>query len=213
MKRAHYHLAIWVITILLVAAAVAIVFSPGYWEYQQIRWRTELTPDQIEAGMTGMLGGVKAMEELLGHRNLTRKDFQAVSADHFRRLQKLGEFDENRIFLRMLYLNRLRDDPSGADLRQRLYEDITSDVAERIDDVSSTGESLRRFAYEYGHADQRFHDLLLQKIGSLEWLKISEKQAEIIKAEQAGAGQPATRPESNSQGGGKPESESEGRSR
>jgi hypothetical protein len=44
MKRAHYHLAIWLLTILLVAAAVAIVFSPGYWEYQQIRWRTELTP-------------------------------------------------------------------------------------------------------------------------------------------------------------------------
>jgi hypothetical protein len=37
--------------------------------------------------------------------------------------------------------------------------------------------------------------------------------AEIQKAEEAGTGQPATRPESKSEGGGKPQPEAEGRSR
>jgi hypothetical protein len=213
MKRDHYHLAIWLSVFVLLSVVALIGFTPGFWQYQQIRWRTKITPEQIEAGMTGMLATTKATEELLGRRDLTSADFQMVSADLLREMQKMAEYNDLAMILRVGYLNKLREDPTGADLKIRLYEEITSDVAQRIDDESSLGESLRYAAYEYAVSDPKFEDLLLRKIGSLERLRIPVEAAEEIKAEQAGTGQPATRPESKSEGGDKPQPEAEGRSR
>jgi hypothetical protein len=60
----------------------------------------------------------------------------------------------------------------------------------------STGESVERGFYE----PELTH-----------WMTLTE--AREIQAEQAGTGQPATRPESKSEGGDKPQPEAEGRSR
>jgi hypothetical protein len=88
------------------------------------------------------------------------------------------------MILRVGYLNRLRDDPTGEDLKQRLYDEIVSDVAERIDDDSQLSDSLRVSAYDYATSDPKFKELLLERIGSLDRLKISDEQAEEIEAEQ-----------------------------
>jgi hypothetical protein len=213
MKRDHYHLAIWLAVFVLLSIVALVAFTPGFWEYQQIRWRTKITPEQIEAGMTGILATTKATEELLGHGDLTSADFQMVSADLLREMRKMAEYNDLAMILRVGYLNKLRDDPTGEDLKLRLYEEITSDVAQRIDDETSLGESLRYAAFKYAISDSKFEDLLLSKIESLERLKIPDEAAEGIRAEQAGTGQPATRPESKPEGGDKPQPEAERRSR
>ncbi len=213
MKRDHYHLAVWLGVFVVLAVVALVVFTPGFWEYQQIRWRTKISPEQIEAGMTGMLATTKATEELLGHGDLTTEDFQMVSADLLREMQKVAEYNDLAMVLRVGYLNRLRDDPTGADLTAKLYEEITGDVAERIDDESSLGDSLRMSAYGYAVADSKFRELLIEKIGSIERLNISDEQAEIIKAEQGVAPQSATRSESDSEGGDNLQPESEPRPR
>jgi len=154
---------------------LAVAFSPGYWEYQKIRWRTKISPEQIEAGMTGMLATTKATEELLGHGELILGDFQMVSADLLRVGRKMAEYNDLAMILRVGYLNRLRDDPTGEDLKQRLYDEIASDVAERIDDDSQLSDSLRVSAYDYATSDPKFKELLLERIGSLDRLKISDE--------------------------------------
>ena len=58
MQRNHYHLAIVTSVIVLLSIASLVVFSPGYLEYQQIRWRAKISPKQIETGMTGMLAAL-----------------------------------------------------------------------------------------------------------------------------------------------------------
>jgi len=190
-----------------------VVFTPGFWEYQQIRWRTKISPEQIEAGMTGMLATTEATEELLGHGDLTTEDFQMVSADLLREMKKMAEYNDLAMVLRVGYLNRLRDDSTGSDLRAKLYEEIAGDVAERIDDESSLADSLRLSAYEYAVSDPDFMELLNDKIGSIERLNISDEQAEIIKAEQGVTPQSATRSESDLEGGNNPQTESEPRPR
>ena len=210
MKRDHNHLAIWLAVFVLLAVVALVVFTPGYWEYQQIRWRTKISPEQIEAGMTGMLATTKATEKLIGHGELTSQDFQMVSADLLREMQKMAEYNDLAMVLRVGYLNRLRDDPTGAVLKERLYEELAGDVAKRIDDDSPLGDSLRLSAYEYATSDPKFEKLLLDKIGRLDRLRISDEQGKIIKA---AAGQPATRPDSDSEGGDKPQPEAVGRSR
>ena len=188
MKRDHYHLAIWLAVFVLLSVVALVAFTPGFWEYQQIRWRTKITPEQIEVGMTGMLATTKATEELLGHGELTSADFHMVSADLLREMRKMAEYNDLAMILRAGYLNKLRDDPTGEDLKLRLYDEITSDVAKRIDDESSLGESLRYAAYEYAVSDPKFEELLVQKIGSLERLKIPDEAAKEIKAESGSQG-------------------------
>ncbi len=180
----------------LLTIVALVAFSPGYGEYQKIRWLTKIPPEQIEAGMTGMLATTKATEELLGHGELTSGDFQMVSADLLRVGRKMAEYNDLAMILRVGYLNRLRDDPTSEDLKPRLYDGIASDVAERIDDDSQLSDSLRVSAYDYATSDPKFKELLLERIGSLDRLKISDEQAETIKAEQDGSGQPAPPPES-----------------
>jgi hypothetical protein len=146
--------------------------------------------------MIGMLATTKATEELLGHGKLTSGDFQMVSANLLRVGRMMAEYNDLAMILRVGYLNRLRDDPTGEDLKQRLYDEIASDVAERIDDDSQLSDSLRVSACDYATSDPKFKELLLERIGSLDRLKISDEQAETIKAEQDGIGQPAPPPES-----------------
>ena len=174
----------------LLTIVALVAFSPGYWEYQKIRWLTKIPPSRSRRATT------KATEELLGHGELTSGDFQMVSADLLRVGRKMAEYNDLAMILRVGYLNRLRDDPTGEDLKQRLYDEIASDVAERIDDDSQLSDSLRVSAYDYATSDPKFKELLLERIGSLDRLKISDEQAETIKAEQDGSGQPAPPPES-----------------
>jgi len=68
-------------------------------------------------------------------------------------------------------------------------------------------------AYGYAISDPRFEKQLIEKIGSIDRLRISDEQAEVTKAEQGVAPQSATRSESDSEGGDKSQPESEGRSR
>jgi hypothetical protein len=53
---------------------------------------------------------------------------------------------------------------------------------------------------------EKLKELFVPKIAAI-------RELEIKQAQQGGSGQPATRPESNSEGGDKPQPDSEGRSR
>jgi len=189
------HLTIATVLIAISIAVVLVVFSPGYIEYQQIRWRTQLKPERIEAGMTGMLATTKATEELLGHRNLSTEDFRVVSADLIRQMRKMTEYNDLAMVLRVGYLNRLLDDPSGAELKQRLFEEIVKDVLERIDDRSQLADNLRAAAYRFAVREPHFEKLLLPKIGNLDRLGVSREQVEDIRAEQVVDGKPPEAPQ------------------
>ena len=184
MKRNHYHLAIWLAIFTLLAVVALVVFTPGYWEYQQIRWRTKIDPEQIEAGMTGMLATTKATEELLGHGELTAKDFQMVSADLLREMQKMAEYNDLAMVLRVGYLYDLHEDPSGERLKLRLYDELSKDVAARIDTESPIFESVRYSVFELSLKDEKFKQMLINEIGSLDNLNLPKEAIEEIQAEQ-----------------------------
>ncbi len=189
-----HHLTITTAIVVIVAAILLIAFSPGYIEYQQIRWRTKVPPERNQAGMTGMLAMTKALEEVLGTKPLTTKDFEKFSAETLRDLQKMFKYNDLAMVSRIGYLNRLLDDPSGTELKQKLFEEIAKDVTDRIEDRSTLAESMRISAYQFSLRDQAFEKVLLTKIGSLDRLGLSKELIEDIKAEPAGAAQPATQP-------------------
>ena len=190
------YLTITTVLIVTAFAVMLIVFSPGYIEYQQIRWRTQLKPERIEAGMTGMLAATKAMEGFLGHRNLSSEDFRSVSADNIREMQKMAEYNDLAMLLRIGYLNRLLDDPSGEELKQQLFEEIAKDVSDRIDDRSNIAKKMRVSAYRFAVRDPRFEKLLLTKIGNLDRLGVSREQVETIRSEQGADGRTPEAPRS-----------------
>lgn len=73
-----------------------------------------------------------------------------------------------------------------------------------IDEVITEVRAIKRgIAERHGNNIDRLLDALIAQ----------ERSAGIGKAEQAGTGQPATRPESKSEGSDKPQPEAEGRSR
>jgi len=73
-----------------------------------------------------------------------------------------------------------------------------------IDEVISEVRAIKRgIALRHGDDIDRLLDALIAQ----------ERSAGIGKAEQGGTGQPATRPESKSEGSDKPQPEAEGRSR
>jgi len=186
MQRNHYHLPIVTSVIVLLSIASLVVFSPGYLEYQQIRWRAKISPKQIETGMTGMLAATKATEEILGHGELTADHFHVVSADMLRGFQKIAEYNDLAMVLRVGYLGLIRDDPSGEDLKQRLSGEIANDVAERIKDDSDLSKNLRLSAYAFAISDSKFKDLLEEKIGSLDILELSQEQRTAIEEDEQG---------------------------
>lgn len=169
---------------MLLAVAVMVVIAPGYWEYQQIRWRTKLEPDRIEAGMTGMLAATKATEKILGHGNLTAEDFRQVSAETFEYLRKMAEYNELSMILRVRYIDLLLEDPTGKQLKEVLFRQLVDDVAAQLQTTSPTADSVRNRAYEFALAEPEFETLLLERIGRLENLRISTEQMEVIKEEQ-----------------------------
>jgi len=190
----YRHLPITTTVILTVTVILLVVFSPGYLEYQKMRWRTKLPPERIQAGMTGMLVMTKALEQVLGTRPLTTKDFDKFSADTLKEIQKMADYNDIAMLLRIGYLNRLLDDPSGTDLKQRLFEEIAKDVSDRIVDRSKLAEQMRISAYTLAVREPNFEKILLSRIGDLDRLGLSQDDVESIRAEQAGTGQSATNP-------------------
>ncbi len=90
-----------------------------------------------------------------------------------------------------------------------------------VDDRESVHESQLEFWLDYDEADTLLLTVLLERPSMIEFRAeysphagwISEFRQRDKSGEQAGAGQPATRSESGSEGGDKPQPEAEGRSR
>jgi hypothetical protein len=125
---------------------------------------------------------------------------------------------ERRTFVRILEIqgNWIRVDQYFSDTIagvMAMVEEIEKDSEVGKALLAKTGKNKEEFLKEVKAnpipEDQRIEVWInLQRVEAVTKHNLNPK-----KAEQAGAGQPATRPESNSQGSGKPESESEGRSR
>ncbi len=99
-----------------------------------------------------------------------------------------------------------RDPDLEAGKRYLIY--LTKSQRGRLVTVQSSLDCLRVEGGKVNKEEETGSEPLADKLK-----RIRTILAEIQKAEQAGTGQPATRPESKSEGGDKPQSKAEGRSR
>ncbi len=182
------YLAITTVFMAMVSLIILVVFSPGFIEYQRIRWRTQLPPERIEAGMTGMLSTVKATEEILGHGKLTAEDFSHISAEMFRAMQEMAAHNDLASILRVGYLRQLHEDPSGKSLELKLFEEIADDILARIDTDGPTdstpgnfSDSLRFRVFDLALRKPEFHGILIGKIGNLDRLGLPGEQVEALR--------------------------------
>ncbi len=113
----------------------------------------------------------------------------------------------------------------GGDYPKEAFRKVNDEIASKMNDLFTDSDSERCFVavvpeisgYRIriaGDSDSSVMNEAKRKVLS-DWIheRMEQIQREESQAEQAGAGQPATRPESNSEGSDKPQPESEGRSR
>ncbi|MEM9446596.1 MAG: hypothetical protein AAGA18_14730 [Verrucomicrobiota bacterium] len=127
---------------LIVLMLVAMILSPGYLEYLNIRRSSNLSSEEIRDSLIRVNIFIQALKNLYGTTEITVDDMSTV-VKNINEFMKHNQKDMDLVSMqRMVYLMYLNEDDDGQFLRKKLHQDIANDCLTRIDKSDEVSQRI-----------------------------------------------------------------------